>query len=94
MTMFTRFWGRRDFISVVTPNSQDVLISLRAPPDIPLALPRREFTRLAALVRWESICSNRTESDAGVASHMLGCKPGLSYVTTFIYHHYPSPRAM
>lgn len=94
MTMLIWFLGRRDFISVVTPNSQDVLISLKAPHDIPLVLPRIEFTRLAALVLWESICSNRTESDVGVTSHMLGCKPGLSYVTTFIYRHYPSPRVM
>lgn len=72
-----------------SPNSQDVFISLRAPHDIPLALPRVEFTRLATLVLWESICSNRTESDMGVTFRMLGWKLGLSDGTTFIYHHYP-----
>ena len=69
-------------------------ISLTAPHYLPLALPRMEFIRPTALLLQELIFPNMTESDMQLTPSGLGYKPGLSYMTTFILHHYPSPLAV
>lgn len=53
-----------------------------------------EFIRLTALLLRELIFCNMTESDMELTPGGLGYKPGLSYVTTFILCHYPSPLAV
>ena len=69
-------------------------ISLTAPHYLPLALPSMEFIRPPALLLWELIFPNMTETDMQLTPGRLGYKPGLSYMTTFILHHYPSPLAV
>ena len=53
-----------------------------------------EFIRPTALLLQELIFPNMTESDMQLTPSGLGYKPGLSYMTTFILHHYPSPLAV
>lgn len=53
-----------------------------------------EFIRLTALLLWELMVSNMTKADMELTSGGFGYKPGLSYLTTFIFYHYPSPLAV
>jgi len=53
-----------------------------------------EFIRPPALLLWELIFPNMTETDMQLTPGGLGYKPGLSYMTAFILHHYPSPLAV
>ena len=71
-----------------------LFFSLTAPHYLPLALPSMEFIRPTALLLWELIFPNMTETDMQLTPGGLGYKPGLSYMTTFILYHYPSPLAV